>query len=199
MKKILFIIMSVALIIGLMACNKNAIDLENKPSDDEKSNSEEVPTKVAYANWAENEGGLRQDENCLNADKYIFSDFPRLPVFKFDTKAQLDEFKNKYKDIFTMDNGYNDVASFNDITANYNDEFFESNSLILAYKEASSGSYRYAINKVIKENESLILKVKQTNNPEVHTDDMSGWFLIAEVSKDFIKDCKEIDAHLDIH
>ena len=83
-----------------MACNKNAIDLENKPSDDEKSNSEEVPTKVAYANWAENEGGLRQDENCLNADKYIFSDFPRLPVFKFDTKAQLDEFKkekNKWK------------------------------------------------------------------------------------------------------
>ncbi len=156
----------------------------------------EIPTTVAYANWAENEGGLSQDKNNLNADKYIFSDFPRLPTFKFDTKSELDEFKNKYKDVFTMDQGYNEIASFNDVTANYNDEFFKNHSLMLTYKDASSGSFRYGITEVKKENGTLVLKVEKLNNPEVYTADMSGWFLMAEVEKEYIKDCTSYDTQL---
>ena len=153
------------------------------------------PTTVAYANWAENEGGLSQDENCLNAEKYIFSDYPRLPVFKFDTKAKLDEFKNKYQDTFTMDHGHDEVASFDEVTEKYDDAFFENHSLMLTYKEASSGSFRYAIDEVVKEADTLVLKIEQTNHPEVYTDDMAGWFLMAEVSKEDIQDCKAFDAY----
>ena len=153
------------------------------------------PTTVAYANWAENEGGLSQDETCLNADKYIFSDYPRLPVFKFDTKAKLDEFKNKYQDTFTMDHGHDEVASFDEVTEKYDDAFFENHSLMLTYKEASSGSFRYAIDEVVKEADTLVLKIEQTNHPEVYTDDMAGWFLMAEVSKEDIQDCTAFDAY----
>ena len=156
----------------------------------------EIPTTVAYANWAENDGGLLQDKNCLNAGKFIFSDYPRLATFKFETKDELNEFKNKYKDTFTMNQGYNEIASFDEITENYDDDFFNSHSLILAYIDASSGSFRYGISGIIKENDTLVIGVKKTNNPEVYTADMAGWFLMAEVTKDYIKDCKEFDTQL---
>ena len=154
----------------------------------------EIPTTIAYANWIDTDVAFESDENCLNLDKYVFSDYPRLPVFKFDTKSELDEFKNKYKDVFTMNQSYNEVASFNDVTENYDDEFFNNHSLILTYQNASSGSFRYGISEVKKDNGVLILKVTQTNNPETYTENMSGWFLMAEVEKDYIKDCKEFDA-----
>ncbi len=159
------------------------------------NNQENIVTKVAYANWRSEDTTFGADEGCLNMDRFIFSDYPRLAVYKLDTKAQLDSFKEKYKNDFTMDQSHDEVPSFNDVTQNYDDEFFTNNSLILTYKEASSGALRFKISKVIKENGTLILKVVQTNNPEVYTEDMSGCFLMAEVSKDYLKDCKSFDAH----
>ena len=190
MKKIFVMIMCIIFVIGLVACNSS--------NNIQKSSIEEneIPTTIAYANWAENWGGLVSDKNCLDADKFIFSDLPRLPLFKFDTKAQLDEFVNKYKDIFTMDHGIGDIPSFNDVIARYDDEFFKENSLMLAYQEASSGSFRYGITDIKKEDSALIIRVEKLNNPEVYTDDMSGWFLMAKVQKDFIKGCTSFDAQL---
>lgn len=156
----------------------------------------EIPTTVAYANWAEEEGGLARDEKCLDADKYIYSDMPRLPLFKFESKLELDEFKDKYKDTFTMDQAYDEVPSFNDVTSKYDDEFFKSHSLMLAYKSANSGSFRYDISEAKKENETFILRITKLNNPESYTDDMAGWFLMAEVPKEYIADCKDFDAQL---
>ena len=156
----------------------------------------EVPTTVAYANWAENDGGLLQDSNCLDGDKFIFSDLPRLPLFKFDTKSELDSFKDKYKDTFTMDQGHDEIQSFNDVTSNYDEEFFNEHSLMLTYKSANSGSFRYGITEVKNDKGTLVLRIDQLNNPEVYTSDMAGWFLMAEVEKDFIKDCTSYDAQL---
>ncbi len=190
MKRKFLIVLSLVLMLGLMACDKDA----------EKTNTvlpsipqNEIPTTIAYANWIDSEVAFESDENCLNTDKYVFSDFPRLPTFKFDTKLELDEFKNKYKDVFTMNQGYNEVASFNEVTANYDDEFFNNYSLILTYKEVSSGSFRYGITDVKKENGTLNLMVDKLNNPEVCTDDMVGWLLMAEVEKEYIKDCTFFD------
>ena len=156
---------------------------------------EEEPTITsAYANWAENTGDLGNDENCLNVDKWIFSDIQHLPVFKFEEKEQLDEFKDKYKDTFTMSQGYSEVSAFNDVTVKYDDEFFKNHTLMLVYVEASSSSFRYTISDVKKEDKTLVLKVAKTENPETYDSAMSGWFLMAELNKEYIKDCTEFDA-----
>ena len=201
MKKIIMIIISLVLMLMLVACdnsNKNQDSSTNKTieSSGDTDTVKLLKTAVAYANWAENFGGLVSDENCLDADKFIYSDLPRLPLFKFDNKIQLDDFVNKYKDIFTMDHGMGDIPSFNDAIQDYDDEFFNEHSLMLAYQEASSGSFRYGITEVKKENGTLVLRVEKLNNPEVYTDDMSGWFLMAEVEKEYIKDCTSFDAQL---
>ena len=149
--------------------------------------------KIAYANYSSDNTIISE---CLNKDKMIISSARHLPVYKFETKNELDEFKNKFKNSFTMDNSYSEIPSFNDVTANYDDEFFKNNTIILAYISANSGSYRYGISEVKKENKTLRLDIIKTNNPEVGTMDMSGWFLMAEFDKDYIKDCTEFDAQL---
>ena len=152
----------------------------------------EIPTIVTYANWSPNEGNLIRE--CLNSETMTISSVRHLPIFKFETKAELDEFKNKYKDDYAMEQGYDGNPSFNEVTVNYDDDFFKDHTLILAYISAGSGSFRYGVSEVKKENGTLIMTVTQINDPEVYTDDMSGWFLMAEVTKEYLKDCTKFDA-----
>ena len=152
----------------------------------------DIKTTVAYANWTE--GGMMRD--CLNGEKMIISSVRHLPVYKLDTLEDLNRFKESYKDILTLDQGYDEVPSFNEVTAAYDGSFFAEHSVVLAYVTASSGSFRYAIQDVSREGSVLCLDVVQTNHPEVYTDDMSGWFVIAEVLDSDIVAFTEFDAQL---
>ena len=152
----------------------------------------DIKTTLAYANWTG--GGMMND--CLNGEKMIISSVRHLPVYKLDTLEDLNRFKESYKDILTLDQGYDEVPSFNEVTASYDNSFFADRTLILAYVEASSGSFRYAIQNVSYGGSTFCLNVVQTNHPEVGTTDMAGWFVIAEVLDSDIANITEFDATL---
>lgn len=152
----------------------------------------EIKTTVAYANWTE--GEMMQD--CLNGDKMLISSVRHLPVYKLDTKEDLKRFIENYKDTLTLDQGYGEVPSFNDVTASYDDNFFADHTIVIAYVAAGSGSFRYAIQSVSYGESAFCLDVVQTNNPGTYTDDMAGWFVIAEVLDSDIKGYTEFDAQL---
>ena len=152
----------------------------------------EVNTTVAYANWAE--GGMMRD--CLNGDKMIISSARHLPVYKLDTKEDLERFIESYKDTLTLDQGYDEVPSFDAVTASYDDSFFADHTVVIAYVAANSGSFRYAIRDISYGGSTFCLNVVQTNDPEVYTDDMAGWFVIAEVLDSDITGYTEFDAQL---
>ena len=97
----------------------------------------------------------------------------------------------------SLDQSHDEVPSFNEVTGNYNDEFFRDYSLLLAYVQAGSGSFRYELNDLEKADDKLVMHVIQTNDPEVYTADMSGWLVLAEVNKEEIKDCAGYDAQMD--
>ena len=126
----------------------------------------------------------------------ILSSVRHLPVYKLDTPEDLARFKESYQDILTLDQGYDEVPSFGEITASYDDSFFADHSLVLAYVEASSGSFRYAIQGVSCEGSTFCLDVVQTNDPETYTDDMAGWLVLAEVLDSEVADCTLFDARL---
>ena len=126
----------------------------------------------------------------------IISSVPHLPVYKLDTPEDLEQFKDNFRDILTLDHGYDEVPSFDDITALYDDSFFADHTLVLAYVTAPSGSFRYAIQDISYEGSAFCMDVVQTNDPETHTDDMAGWFVIAEVLDSDIADCNFFDAQL---
>ena len=153
----------------------------------------EIKTAVAYANWTDDS---RVFADCSNAGMMTISSVPHLPVYKLDTLKDLEQFKEKFRDILTLDHGYDEVPSFNDITALYDDSFFADHTLILAYVTAPSGSFRYAIQDISYGGSAFCLDVVQTNDPETHTDDMAGWFVIAEVLDSDIADDILFDARL---
>lgn len=153
----------------------------------------EIKTAVAYANWTDDS---RVFADCSNAGMMTISSVPHLPVYKLDTLKDLEQFKEKFRDILTLDHGYDEVPSFNGITALYDDSFFADHTLILAYVTAPSGSFRYAIQDISYAGSTFCLDVVQTNDPETHTDDMAGWFVMAEVLDSDIADDILFDARL---
>ncbi len=167
-------------------------DTIQNSSEDYTNTIVDIKTTVAYANWTE--GGMMRD--CLNGEKMIISSVRHLPVSKLDTLEDLNRFKESYKDILTLDQGYDEVLSFNEVTASYDNSFFADHTLVLAYVEASSGSFRYAIQDVSYGDSTFCLDVVQTNHPEIGTSDMAGWFVIAEVLDSDIADIAKFDATL---
>lgn len=149
--------------------------------------------KVAFANWSDDS---RIISGALNTETMIISSVQHLPVYKFDTKEELDSFKNSFKDVFTMEQGLDETPSFESITAEYDDDFFSKYSLMLAHVPASSGSFRFGISDVCIDDQSFCMYVEKLNNPEVYDCMMSGWFAMAEINKEDIAECTKFDAQL---
>ena len=146
---------------------------------------------VSYANWGE----LNEIySKALNIDKMAISSVRHLPIYKFDTLAELEQFKNDVKDVLSIDAGYDEMPSFNESTTKYDENFFAENTLMLVYVEATSGSYRYGVNSVYHADGNFYIHIEQTNNPETHTDDMSGWFITVAVPDSMVADCTTFDA-----
>ena len=148
---------------------------------------------VSYANWTGEEDIFF---GALNRGKMAIDIVAHLPIYRFDTKKDLDGFREAFCDKLTMDSGYDEVPSFDEAMEPYADAFFEENSLLLVYVGASSGTYRFSVNSVYRYEEALCVHVEQINDPEVVTDDMAGWFLTAAVAKKDIAECTEFDADL---
>ncbi len=149
--------------------------------------------KVAYANAS---GDTRILSESLNADLMAISSVQHLPIYKFETVNELQDFKTIFADALTFDQGYDEIPSFDHYAAEYDDAFFQSRTLILCYVTASSGSYRFGIADVSVSDDTLCLYVRQLNHPEVCTADVQGWFVMAEVSQADIENCKRFDAQI---
>ncbi len=146
---------------------------------------------VTYANWSEDS---RIFTDALNSETMNSGDIRHLPVFRFDTKSELERFKLRFSDVFSMDHGYAEVPSFNDATSGYDDNFFSDYSLILCYITANSGSFRYDLRDISIEDSVFCMNIIQTNNPEIYTCDMAGWFAMAEIADSDIANCTDYDA-----
>ena len=152
---------------------------------------EELDVAVSYANWTDTQ---ELYFGALNRDKLAISSVKHLPIYKFDTPKDLEQFKLNFGEILTMDHGYDEVPSFHETTAQYDEAFFEKNTLMLVYVATNSGSLRFDVSSMYCDDTSLCIHVKQTNNPEVVTEDMAGWFITVAVPDDMVERCDEFDA-----
>ncbi|MCR5041554.1 MAG: hypothetical protein K6C36_05555 [Clostridia bacterium] len=127
-------------------------------------------------------------ENSLNREYYGWGEKRHLPVYRFDTRAGLEDFRTAFTDGFSFGESYDEVPSFDSVCPGYDDAFFAQNTLFLIYIEASSGSFRFDLDGVRYVTDASILQfgAKQTNHPEVFTEDMAGWFLLVELSDEYL-------------
>lgn len=146
---------------------------------------------VSYANW----GDFSRIHNIpLNISKMAISSVRHLPIYKFDTLSEMEQFKTDVDGILSFDQSYDEVPSFNEVTTKYDEDFFAENTLLLVYVEASSGSCRFDVDSISHTDGNFCVHIKQTNNPEIHTDDMAGWFITVAISDSMVADCTSFDA-----
>lgn len=151
-----------------------------------------VYTGISYAGYSEDP---RIYEETLDPYAFVKSSVICLPVYRLDTYEDLQEFRRTFEDVFVFDSALDEMPSFDETMAAYDDAFFEEHTVILAYMVASSGAYRYAFRDVRIEEDMLILEIGQLNDPEVVTEDMQGWLFDAAVLDKEIEDITKIEAH----
>ena len=134
-------------------------------------------------------------DNALNASKLGDSNPFKLPIYKFDTLSDLEKFKSDFGGKNGFNYGWDEVPSLNDATKNYDEDFFERYTLMLVYIVAGSGSYRFGFKDVTLDGNYFCIHIEQTNNPQIGTDDMAGWFITVAVPDSMIANITEFDAN----
>lgn len=147
---------------------------------------------VSWVNWSDDE---RIYSSALNKDKVSPGSGQHFPVYKVDTAEEFVDFKKSFGEILSLDSGYNEFQSFEEVTAQYDAAFFEKYSLIIAYVTSGSGSDRFGSGGYEQDENRLRFHVIRYT-PEEGTCDMAGWFLTIYVKDESIADCPKFDAFL---
>ena len=209
MKKMIAFLIGAFLCASLFGCTQapeapesaakpeNQTETQNEtaqPSEQDAGVTAQPTWQVAWANYS---GDAAIFAGCLNGRTMLISSVQHLPIYKFDSKAELAAFRARFADSLCFDQGHDEVPSFDAVAAEiYTDGFFADHSLILVYVQAGSGSFRYGVREVACENGAFTVAVAQANAPEEYTCDMAGWFVFVEPEKAALSDCTEFDAYL---
>ena len=155
-----------------------------------------IETTLSYANWSE---GSTIYVGGLNRNKMYISIVQHLPIYKFDTLQELERFKEHYGQYHTMDRGYDEVPSFNEVTANYNEAFFADHSLVLVYVGANNSTHRFGVHGIINNDSVFYVQIRETTGAEAVDTAMAGWFITLAVPDEQIKNCTLFDADLNLY
>ena len=189
MKQCAAVLLALILALGLIGCGR--------PDTLEKtggtSMSVEWKAAVSYANWSEDASIFF---GALNRDKMAVSSVQHLPIYRMDTAEDLEQFMDAYDGIFSFDQSYDEMPSFHDVAARYDEAFFEEGTLLIVYVSANGGTYRFDVSEVARDGESLCVRVEQTNDPEAVTEDMAGWLAVVAVPDSALAGCTTFDAGL---
>ena len=150
---------------------------------------------LTYAGWS-SDASLY--ENALNKNELIQTESTiHFPVFKVESIEELEDFKSAYKDSISFAQGYDTVKSFDEamLQAQFDREiFYQEHSLIIVYIPANSGSLRFAVEEITTTDTSMCIHIEQTNDPEILTEDLAGWFVCIKADNDKISQITSFDA-----
>ena len=148
----------------------------------------------SWVNWSGEEDFYLA---ALNADKLSVSSVQHLPVFRFETAEELEEFKKRFGDYFAMEHSLDGlIPSFAGITSKMDETYFESHTVFIVYVPSGSGSCRFGMDSVYRDSESIFIHIKETGNPGDHTCDMAGWFVVVSLEKALVEGVTDIDADM---
>ena len=131
---------------------------------------------------------------AVNRDTVVLSDIPHLPLLRFDSTADLAAFKNTISGVLETEHGYDEIPSFDVVTAEMDDDFFASNSLLLAYVWSGSCTWRYGVSQVAVNSDTMTVYVQRIDHYEVGDCAMAGWFITLSVPKETLIGISSFDA-----
>jgi len=114
----------------------------------------------------------------------------RIPIYRIDSKEQLEQFKLEIDGALDIDADWNDVPSFNKAVAQYSEGFFEKNTLFILYKSDASTTPQYRIDNVTREGKKLnidVLRISRRGEDRL----AAGWYLLLAVKREDVAGCEE--------
>jgi beta-lactamase regulating signal transducer with metallopeptidase domain len=84
------------------------------------------------------------EEDAVNADQLALSHKRSMPMYRFDTREELDAFVQKHSQAGNLDKGGYGYPSFTELTsesAGYDSKFFEKNSILAVYRFIDNPDY----------------------------------------------------------
>ena len=110
--------------------------------------------------------------------------------------GELAAFKADISGTFDTQHDYDEIPSFDTVTAGMDEAFFASNSLLLTYHWAGSCTWRFDVSHVTAKNGALTVFVHRTDNHEIGDCAMAGWFFTLAVLKESLDGISSFDAVL---
>lgn len=193
MKRSIALLLALLCLLGTVGCGQQTAPAEEKVWIGNGEENLLFDPALSYAG----EGAVELFHGALNPGAIAISAEQHMPIYRFDTLAELEQFRADYAELVTMEQGYDEVPSFAETVQNYDDAFFADNSLLLVHVWANSGSQRFGIREVTTENGRLCIRVEQTNDPAEGTDDLAGWFLTAAIARSTAAQYTAFDAVLE--
>ena len=152
----------------------------------------DFPIFTAYAGWSESDEIYTR---ALNTQKMAQSSQKHLPIYRLDTLADVEAFRNTFENDLAFEYGFDEVKSFNDTVETFADEtYLKAYSLIVVYVQANSGTYRYGVESIFCDGENFTVEVEELKHPEAVTADLAGWFIVIVVPDSMVNNCTAFDA-----
>ena len=133
--------------------------------------------------------------DAQNAHALADSSGIHLPIYKFDTKAEMDAFISDYGKFFSLDQSYDEIPSFYGVVEQYDEAYFNERTLMLVYIPSSNSAARYKVDSVQVTNTLCVHMIKKQDS-YAFTNDMVGWFAIIGVPDSMVQGCSGFDADL---
>ena len=151
-------------------------------------------TQAVYTSWIDPAVLM---EDCTNYGKLLVSPDSHLPVIKIDSKDDWNRFVEKNGAALNI-SGWNigEPPLFIFDSASGEDPFKDYFSLLI-YVESPSSAFTYDMGDTLMDQNIMTFHIVRSNNPEIYTDDMSGFFLVASLRRSFYSNVDEFDAVLD--
>lgn len=184
-KSLAFILALIALLFCFVGCDNDNTPNTSKnlcghASPIQKADADVFDSGVYYAGYYLPD---RLVENSLNFDKLANSRLDRAIIYKFDTYDEYTAFKTQYEDNLSFE-----------LLSYITNDYFEENTLVLAYEIVTNSTYRYMVSGIYIEEEKICVHIKETTKAENVDTAMCGWFFAVTIKKTITDGINEYDA-----
>ena len=123
------------------------------------------------------------------------SDAQTVPVIKIESFDELQAFRDKMDSCMDFALEYSDAPSFDEASAEFTDEYFETTTLYLAYAAAESTADRFYPSHVVKFLDTLSIDLMKSV-PQAGDSAMQGWLICIGIPKDQLDGIETVDARI---
>lgn len=157
----------------------------------EQSPATEIPYTLAYVGGTDYETFC---EGALNHNALAINNIRHLPIFRADTAEELAQFVDNFIGDRIADNSWDEVPSFRTATAQYEEDFFRDNSLLLVYVSSGNCTHRFGVRSIDCEGTSLCVRLEETTGGQIVSELEAAWLVILPVPDSLVADCTSFDA-----